>query len=129
MHVCMYACMHVCMYACMHTCMYACMHANVLILRIYVCMYVCGCDVAQIGLKMSELQLLTYWTTYLYCRANKSVSYAAPAYYAHWASKRGETGPILGGRLLPCRLFFYFLSLSLLAYVCLDLRVHECMHV
>jgi eukaryotic translation initiation factor 2C len=43
----------------------------------------------EIGMKMSEIELLTYWTTYLYCRANKSVSYAAPAYYAHWASKRG----------------------------------------
>lgn len=44
----------------------------------------------EIGLKLSEVELLTYWTTYLYCRANKSVSYAAPAYYAHWASKRGS---------------------------------------
>ncbi len=29
-------------------------------------------------------------STYVYCRANKSVSLAAPAYYAHWASKRGK---------------------------------------
>jgi len=43
----------------------------------------------EIGLKIAELELLTYWTTYLYCRCNKSVSLAAPAYYAHWASKRG----------------------------------------
>eukprot|EP01035_Chromulina_nebulosa_P016898 gene16898-22387_t len=44
----------------------------------------------EIGLKLSEIELLTYWTTYLYARANKSVSYATPAYYAHWASKRGR---------------------------------------
>jgi eukaryotic translation initiation factor 2C len=44
----------------------------------------------EVGFKMSELQLLTYWTTYLYARCNKSVSYATPAYYAHWASKRGK---------------------------------------
>jgi hypothetical protein len=44
----------------------------------------------EIGFKLSELQLLTYWTTYLYARCNKSVSYATPAYYAHWASKRGK---------------------------------------
>lgn len=45
----------------------------------------------EIGFKMTELELLTYWLTYLYCRANKSVSYASPAYYAHWASKRGKS--------------------------------------
>ena len=44
----------------------------------------------ELGFKMSELQLLTYWTTYLYARCNKTVSYATPAYYAHWASKRGK---------------------------------------
>jgi hypothetical protein len=44
----------------------------------------------EIGFKISELELLTYWTTYLYARSNKSVSYATPAYYAHWASKRGR---------------------------------------
>lgn len=33
--------------------------------------------------QMAELELLTYWTTYLYARCNKSVSYATPAYYAH----------------------------------------------
>ena len=44
----------------------------------------------EIGIKISELEILTYWLTYMYCRANKSVSYASPAYYAHWASKRGK---------------------------------------
>ena len=44
----------------------------------------------EIGFKLSEIELLTYWTTYLYCRASKSVSYATPAYYAHWASKRAK---------------------------------------
>jgi eukaryotic translation initiation factor 2C len=44
----------------------------------------------EIGLKMNELELLTYWTCYLYSRCNRSVSYAVPAYYAHWASKRGS---------------------------------------
>jgi eukaryotic translation initiation factor 2C len=42
----------------------------------------------EIGFKLSELELLTYWSTYLYARCNRSVSYATPAYYAHWASKR-----------------------------------------
>ena len=41
-------------------------------------------------LQMSELELLTYWLTYLYCRCTKSVSYATPAYYAHWAARRGK---------------------------------------
>ena len=45
----------------------------------------------EIGFKLSELELLTYWTTYLYARCNKSVSYATPAYYAHWASKRAKS--------------------------------------
>ena len=45
-----------------------------------------GCHVLQ----MSELELLTYWLTYLYCRCTKSVSYATPAYYAHWAARRGK---------------------------------------
>jgi eukaryotic translation initiation factor 2C len=44
----------------------------------------------EIGFKLSELELLTYWTCYLYARCNKSVSYATPAYYAHWASKRAR---------------------------------------
>lgn len=45
----------------------------------------------EIGFKVSELELMTYWITYLYCRCNRSVSYATPAYYAHWASIRGKT--------------------------------------
>ena len=53
------------------------------------CRYVLIHD--EIGFKLSEIELLTYWTTYLYCRASKSVSYATPAYYAHWASKRAKT--------------------------------------
>jgi hypothetical protein len=44
----------------------------------------------EIGFKMSELKLLTYWLCYLYARCNKSVSLATPAYYAHWASKRAK---------------------------------------
>eukprot|EP01036_Dinobryon_divergens_P026494 gene26494-35157_t len=51
----------------------------------------------EIGFKLSELELLTYWTTYLYARCNKSVSYATPAYYAHWASKRAKTLNVAGG--------------------------------
>lgn len=51
----------------------------------FYCMYD-GCHVLQ----MSELELLTYWLTYLYCRCTKSVSYATPAYYAHWAARRGK---------------------------------------
>jgi hypothetical protein len=37
--------------------------------------------------QLSELELITYWSTYTYCRCNKSVSLATPAYYAHWAAK------------------------------------------
>ena len=44
----------------------------------------------ELGFKTCELELLTYWLTYTYCRANKAVSLASPAYYAHWASKRGK---------------------------------------
>jgi eukaryotic translation initiation factor 2C len=44
----------------------------------------------EIGFKMSELELLTYWSCYLYARCNKSVSLATPAYYAHWASRRAK---------------------------------------
>lgn len=44
----------------------------------------------EIGFRISELELLTYWTCYLYARCNKSVSYATPAYYAHWASRRAK---------------------------------------
>ena len=52
----------------------------------------------QIGFRLSELELLTYWTTYLYIRCNKSVSYATPAYYAHWASKRCKDLAAVGAR-------------------------------
>lgn len=51
----------------------------------------------EIGFKLSELELWTYWTTYLYARCNKSVSYATPAYYAHWASKRAKDLFAAGG--------------------------------
>jgi len=44
----------------------------------------------EIGFKMAELELLTYWTCYLYARCNRSVSLATPAYYAHWASRRAK---------------------------------------
>jgi eukaryotic translation initiation factor 2C len=44
----------------------------------------------EIGFKMPELELLTYWTCYLYARCNKSVSHATPIYYAHWAAKRAR---------------------------------------
>lgn len=44
----------------------------------------------EIGLKMMELQLLTYWLTYMYCRCNRSVSVVTPVYYAHWAAKRAR---------------------------------------
>ena len=44
----------------------------------------------EIGIKLSELELLTYWSCYLYARCNRSVSYATPAYYAHWASRRAK---------------------------------------
>jgi eukaryotic translation initiation factor 2C len=51
----------------------------------------------EVGFKICELELLTYWLTYVYCRANKSVSYCSPAYYAHWASKRGKYLVAAGG--------------------------------
>jgi hypothetical protein len=41
--------------------------------------------------QLSELELLTYWSTYLYARCNKSVSVATPVYYAHWAARRART--------------------------------------
>jgi eukaryotic translation initiation factor 2C len=44
----------------------------------------------EIGLKLSELELLTFWLTHLYARCTRSVSIVAPAYYAHWAAKRGR---------------------------------------
>lgn len=42
------------------------------------------------GFGSDGLQLLTYWTTFTYQRATRSVSYAAPAYYAHLAAFRGR---------------------------------------
>lgn len=45
----------------------------------------------EIGVTTPELELLAYWTTYLYARCQRSVSVATPAYYAHHASKRGAT--------------------------------------
>lgn len=44
----------------------------------------------EIGLTMSELEVLTFWTTHLYGRCTRSVSLATPAYYAHWAARRGK---------------------------------------
>ena len=44
----------------------------------------------EIGFKISELELLTYWSCYLYARCNKSVSLCTPAYYAHWVGKRAK---------------------------------------
>lgn len=51
----------------------------------------------EIGFKLSELELLSYWTCYLYGRCNRSVSYATPAYYAHWAARRGKNLFTAGG--------------------------------
>lgn len=51
----------------------------------------------EIGFKLSELELLTYWTTYLSARCSNSISYATPAYYAHWASKRARDLISAGG--------------------------------
>lgn len=45
----------------------------------------------EIGLQMGEIELLSYWLTALFCRANRSVSYPSPAFYAHFAAKRGRT--------------------------------------
>ena len=44
----------------------------------------------EIGMKISELELLTYWISYMYSRCNRSVSIATPSYYAHWAAKRAR---------------------------------------
>jgi len=44
----------------------------------------------EIGFTLPQIELLTYWSTYLYCRCNRSVSYATPAFYAHWASRRAK---------------------------------------
>ena len=59
------------------------------------CKYVILFD--EIGFKTREIELMTYWLTYMYCRANKSVSLVAPAYYAHWAAKRGKSLTAAGG--------------------------------
>jgi len=40
------------------------------------CRYIVIYD--EIGFKLNEIELLSYWTCYLYCRATKSVSYATP---------------------------------------------------
>jgi len=56
----------------------------------------------EIGFKMSELQLLTFWLTHLYARCTRAVSIVAPAYYAHWAAKRGRV--LLAGGLPPAGL-------------------------
>jgi eukaryotic translation initiation factor 2C len=50
----------------------------------------------SVGLKMSEIELLSYWTCYLYARCNKSVSYATPAYYAHLAARRAKDYTSIG---------------------------------
>jgi eukaryotic translation initiation factor 2C len=44
----------------------------------------------EIGFKLAEIELLTYWSTYLYARCNRSVGQAAPLYYAFWAATRGR---------------------------------------
>lgn len=36
------------------------------------------------------MELITYWSTYLYCRCDRSVSIATPVMYAHWASRRAR---------------------------------------
>ena len=45
----------------------------------------------EIGMYLAEVELMSYWLCYTYCRCNRSVSYPTPAYYAHWAAKRGKT--------------------------------------
>jgi hypothetical protein len=60
------------------------------------CRYVVLYD--DIGLKLAELELMTYWLTYMYVRCNRSVSYPAPAYYAHWASRRAKVLSNAGAR-------------------------------
>jgi hypothetical protein len=49
----------------------------------------------EIGFKLAEIELMSYWLCYLYARCTKSVSIVTPAYYAHWAAKRGRN--ILNG--------------------------------
>lgn len=51
----------------------------------------------EIGMKLSEIELMTYWLCYLYARCTRSVSIATPVYYAHWAAKRGKNIMAAGG--------------------------------
>ena len=44
----------------------------------------------EIGFKLCEVELLSYWLCYLYARCTKSVSIVTPAYYAHWAARRAK---------------------------------------
>ncbi|CAG9461497.1 unnamed protein product [Pedinophyceae sp. YPF-701] len=44
----------------------------------------------EVGLTADEVQLMTYWICFLYCRATRSVSLATPAYYAHHCATRGR---------------------------------------
>lgn len=44
----------------------------------------------EIGFKADELQTLTNHISYMYSRATKAVSLAAPAYYADMACERGR---------------------------------------
>mmetsp|Transcript_13919 Transcript_13919/g.30553 ORF Transcript_13919/g.30553 Transcript_13919/m.30553 type:complete len:898 (+) Transcript_13919:485-3178(+) len=44
----------------------------------------------SIGVKICELELLTHWICHTYARCCRSVSLATPAYYAHWAARRGK---------------------------------------
>lgn len=61
------------------------------------CKYILVHD--EIGFKISELELLSYWSCYTYCRCNRSVSFPTPAYYAHWAAKRGKAWLSGGGSM------------------------------
>ena len=51
----------------------------------------------EIGMRLSEVELMTYWLCYLYVRCTRSVSMATPVYYAHWAAKRGKAILSAGG--------------------------------
>lgn len=44
----------------------------------------------ELNLKMIELEVLTYWLTYMYSRCNRAVGVVTPVYYAHWAAKRAR---------------------------------------
>jgi eukaryotic translation initiation factor 2C len=39
---------------------------------------------------VDEIQVLTYYLCYCFCRCNRSVSYPAPTYYAHLAATRAK---------------------------------------